>query len=167
MGLRSHRSPQFGQLKLSILAVGPTKSGPEHDLAHDYCKRFGPVGGPLGLSGIELVTVKSGGGRDKEGARLLEKVPKDARVLRLDEHGPSWTSVKLAEKISFWRDEGERALVFIIGGAEGYSDAVLKAYPATLAFGPQTWPHLLVRTMLAEQLYRAASILARTPYHKA
>ena len=75
--------------------------------------------------------------------------------------------MKLAEKLAFWRDEGERTLVFIIGGAEGYSDAVRKAYPATLALGPQTWPHLIVRVLIAEQLYRAASILARTPYHKA
>jgi len=154
-------------LKLGILAVGPTKSGPEHDLTHDYCKRFGALGSPLGLSGIELITVKSGGGLEKEGTRLLEKVPKGARVLRLDEHGQAWTSVKLAEKLAFWRDEGERSLVFMIGGAEGYSGAVRKAYPATLALGPQTWPHLLVRAMLGEQLYRAASILARTPYHKA
>jgi 23S rRNA (pseudouridine1915-N3)-methyltransferase len=154
-------------LKLTILAVGPTKSGPEHDLTHDYCKRFGPLASPLGLSGIDLITVKSGGGLEKEGTRLLEKVPKGAQVLRLDEHGANWSSVKFAEKLAFWRDEGGRALVFMIGGAEGYSDAVRKAYPATLAFGPQTWPHLLVRVLLAEQLYRAASILARTPYHKA
>ena len=154
-------------MKLSILAVGPSKSGPEHDLTHDYCKRFGPLGAPLGLGGVELVTVKSGGGLDKEGARLLDKCPKGARVLRLDEHGPTWASVKLAEKLRVWRDEGERALVFMIGGAEGYSQEVHQAAPDTLALGPQTWPHLLVRVMLAEQLYRAASILARTPYHKA
>lgn len=154
-------------MKLTILAVGPTKSGPEHDLTQDYCKRFGPIGSPLGLNGLELITVKSGGGLEKEGARLLEKAPKGARILRLDEHGPNWTSVKLAKKLAFWRDEGDRTLVFMIGGAEGYSVAVREAYPATLALGPQTWPHLLVRAMLAEQLYRAASVLARTPYHKA
>lgn len=154
-------------MKLSILAVGPAKSGPEHDLTADYCKRFSPLGRPLGLSGIDLVTVKSGGGLVREGERLLEKCPDQARIVRLDEHGPNWASTKLAQNIENWRDDGERSLVFMIGGAEGYSDAVRKAAPSTLALGPQTWPHLLVRAMLAEQLYRAASIIARTPYHKA
>ncbi len=154
-------------MKLSILAVGPVKSGPEHDLTADYCKRFGPLAAPLGLSGIDLVTVKSGGGMAREGERLLEKCPAQARILRLDEHGPNWASTKMAQNIAKWRDDGERSLVFMIGGAEGYSDAVRKAAPSMLALGPQTWPHLLVRAMLAEQLYRAASILAGTPYHKA
>lgn len=154
-------------MKLTILAVGPAKSGPEHDLTADYCKRFSPLGAPLGLSGIGLITVKSGGGLAREGDRLLEKCPAQARLIRLDEHGPNWASTKLAKNIATWRDDGERSLVFMIGGAEGYGDAVRKAAPSTLAFGPQTWPHLFVRAMLAEQLYRAASILARTPYHKA
>lgn len=154
-------------MKLSILAVGPTKSGPEHDLTSDYCKRFAPVGRSLGLTGIDLMTAKSGGGLAREGERLLEKIPNGARVIRLDEHGPSWPSVQLSKKISGWRDQGDRALVFLIGGAEGYSDRVREQAQQTLALGPQTWPHLLARAMLAEQLYRAASILAKTPYHKA
>ena len=154
-------------MKLQILAVGPSKSGPEHDLVTDYAKRFSAMAGPLGLSGLDINTVKSGGGLIREGERILSKLPEKARILRLDEHGPAWPSVKLSEKIAHWRDDGERALVFLIGGAEGYSPAVKQACPQTLALGPQTWPHMLVRVMIAEQIYRSASILARTPYHKA
>jgi 23S rRNA (pseudouridine1915-N3)-methyltransferase len=154
-------------MKLSIVAVGPLKSGPEHALITDYAKRFSGMAGALGLSGLEIIAVKSGGGLAREGERLLAKCPDKARIIRLDEHGPAWGSVKLSQKIAHWRDDGERALVFLIGGAEGYSDAVKAATSQTLALGPQTWPHLLVRVMIAEQIYRAASILAGSPYHKA
>jgi len=101
------------------------------------------------------------------GERILSKIPENSRILRLDEHGPAWSSIKLSQNIARWRDDGERALVFLIGGAEGYSDAVKQTCPHTLALGPQTWPHMLVRVMIAEQIYRAASILAGSPYHKA
>lgn len=154
-------------MKITLLAVGQSKSGPEHELISDYAKRFTGMAGQLGLSGLEIIAVKSGGGLAREGARILAKIPENARVLRLDEHGPAWTSVKLSQKIAHWRDDGERALVFLIGGAEGYCDALKHAAPQTLALGPQTWPHMMVRAMIAEQIYRAASILAGTPYHKA
>lgn len=154
-------------MKLTLLAVGTLKSGPEHTLLNHYAHRFSAMAGALGLSGLEMIEVKSGGGLKREGERILAKLPPKARLLRLDEHGPAWPSVKLAEKIARWRDDGERALVFLIGGAEGYSDEVKRAAPQTLALGPQTWPHMLVRVMIAEQVYRAASILAHTPYHKA
>jgi len=88
-------------------------------------------------------------------------------VLRLDEHGPAWTSVKLANQIAKWRDTGTPELCFLIGGAEGYSQAVRDACPDTLALGPQTWPHRLVKAMISEQLYRSVSLLAGLPYHKA
>ena len=71
-----------------------------------------------------------------------------------------------AGNLAKWRDQGVPDLVFLIGGAEGYGDAVKSAVPETLAFGPQTWPHRFVRVMLSEQVYRAVSILAGTPYHK-
>lgn len=154
-------------MKLQILAVGPQKSGAEHDLLCDYTQRFSAMAPSLGLSGPEIITVKSGGGLNREGGRLLAKLPDNARILRLDEHGPAWSSVKMARNIARWRDDGERILVFLIGGAEGYSDAVKSAVPQLLALGPQTWPHMLVRVMIAEQIYRAGSILAGTPYHKA
>jgi len=138
-------------VKLQILAVGPSKAGPEHDLVADYAKRFSAMSGPLGLSGLDIIAVKSGGGLVREGERILAKLPEKTRILRLDEHGPAWSSVKLSQKIAHWRDDGERGLVFLIGGAEGYSPAVKQACPQTLALGPQTWPHMLVRAMIAER----------------
>ncbi|MEL6323277.1 MAG: 23S rRNA (pseudouridine(1915)-N(3))-methyltransferase RlmH [Pseudomonadota bacterium] len=154
-------------MKISILAVGLLKAGPEFELFQDYSKRFRGLGRSLGLSGIDDLSVKAGGGLAREGASLITKVPPDAAALRLDEFGQSYRSTDFAHRLAKQRDEGVRELVFLIGGAEGYSDDVRDAFPETIAFGPQTWPHLIARVLLAEQLYRAASILAGTPYHKA
>ena len=79
-------------MKLTLLAVGPSKTGPEHELVTEYAKRFSAMSGQLGLSGLDIITVKSGGGLAREGERLLAKIPDNARLLRLDEHGPAWPS---------------------------------------------------------------------------
>ena len=154
-------------MRLTFLVVGKMKSGPERDLVDEYLKRARPVARGLGFRGIEEIEVASGGGLDAEAARILEKIPAGARVLRLDEFGPSMGSADFADKLAAWRDQGTPDLVFLIGGAEGYGEAVRQTAADTLAFGPQTWPHRFVRAMLAEQVYRAMSILAGTPYHKA
>ena len=154
-------------MRLTFLVVGKMKSGPERDLVDEYLKRARPVARGLGFRGIEEVEVASGGGMDAEAARLVEKLPQGARLLRLDEFGPAMGSAGFAQKLAGWRDNGTPDLVFLIGGAEGYGEAIRQLAPDTLAFGPQTWPHRLVRAMLAEQVYRAMSILAGTPYHKA
>lgn len=154
-------------MRLTFLVVGKMKSGPERELVDEYIKRARPVARGLGFRAIEEVEVASGGGLEAEADRLLEKIPAGARVLRLDEFGPAMGSADFAGKLASWRDQGTPDLVFLIGGAEGYGDAVRKAAQDTLAFGPQTWPHRFVRVMLAEQIYRAVSILAGTPYHKA
>ncbi|MEO0882104.1 MAG: 23S rRNA (pseudouridine(1915)-N(3))-methyltransferase RlmH [Pseudomonadota bacterium] len=154
-------------MNVSILAVGGQKSGPEQTLVDEYCRRFGRTASNLGLSGIDQTVVKSGGGKSREGERLLSKLTNSCHAICLDERGTAMTSMALANRIRDLRDQGSRQLVFIIGGAEGISDAVRTTCRETIAFGPQTWPHMLVRAMLAEQLYRAATILAGTPYHKA
>jgi 23S rRNA (pseudouridine1915-N3)-methyltransferase len=154
-------------MRLTFLVVGKMKSGPERDLVDEYLKRARPVARGLGFRGIEEIEVASGGGLDAEAGRILEKIPVGARILRLDEFGPTMGSADFADKLASWRDQGIPDLVFLIGGAEGYGDAVRQAASDTLAFGPQTWPHRFVRAMLAEQVYRAMSILAGTPYHKA
>lgn len=154
-------------MRLTFLVVGKMKSGPERELVDEYVKRARPVARGLGFRGIEEVEVASGGGLDAEGGRILEKIPAGARLLRLDEFGPAMGSTAFADRLGTLRDQGASDLVFLIGGAEGYSEAVRQAAPETLAFGPQTWPHRFVRAMLAEQVYRAMSILAGTPYHKA
>ncbi|MEZ5946686.1 MAG: 23S rRNA (pseudouridine(1915)-N(3))-methyltransferase RlmH [Hyphomonas sp.] len=153
-------------MRLIFLVVGKLKSGPERDLVDEYVAGP-PVGAQPRFRGIEEVEVAGGGGLDAEAARILEKIPAGARILRLDEFGPAMGSEPFAQKLAQWRDQGTPDLVFLIGGAEGYGEAVKQAAPDTLAFGPQTWPHRFVRVMLAEQVYRAVSILAGTPYHKA
>ncbi|MCA8902513.1 MAG: 23S rRNA (pseudouridine(1915)-N(3))-methyltransferase RlmH [Hyphomonas sp.] len=154
-------------MRLTFLVVGKLKSGPERDLVDEYVKRALPVARSLGFRGSEEVEVASGGGLDAEAERILAKLPASARILRLDEFGPVMGSEPFAQKLAQWRDQGTPDLVFLIGGAEGYGAAVKQAAPDTLAFGRQTWPHRLVRVMLAEQVYRAVSIMAGTPYHKA
>jgi 23S rRNA (pseudouridine1915-N3)-methyltransferase len=104
-------------------------------------------------------------GRRAEGEALLARVG-EARLIACDEHGTSLTSRALAQRLARLRDAGERRLVFAIGGADGLDAAVRTAAGETLAFGPQTWPHGLVRAMLAEQVYRAVTILSGAPYHR-
>lgn len=154
-------------MRLQITGVGRLKDGPERELADDYLARAQPLARQLGFRGPDEQEVASGGGLEAESARLIARIPDGARVLRLDEAGENLTSTELARRLAAWRDEGQRDLVFLIGGAEGYSADVRRTAPMTLAFGAQTWPHRLVRAMLAEQVYRALTILAGTPYHKA
>lgn len=154
-------------MHINLISIGKLKSGPEKSIVDDYVGRFNKAGPGIGLRSLRLVDVANGGGLQAEGDRLLGAIPSGAKVMRLDEHGPQWSSVKFSNQIAKWRDDGLGQLCFLIGGAEGYSDAVRAACPDTLAFGPQTWPHRLVKVMLTEQLYRAVSLQAGLPYHKA
>jgi 23S rRNA (pseudouridine1915-N3)-methyltransferase len=151
-------------MRISIAAIGKSGQSPEHDLVHRYFNRL-PHKGTL----IERDSSKTSGlaGKRDEGKRLLAALPTQCKLVVLDENGVNLSSVKWAEQISNWRDDGIRDAVFAIGGADGHSEDVLAAADKTLAFGVQTWPHMLVRAMLAEQLYRAEMILARHPYHHA
>src|SRR3990167_2748791 len=154
-------------MRLQIVGVGRLKDGPERSLTDDYVSRTLPLARQLGFRGFDEHEVASGGGLEAEGARLLARIPDGANGLRLAEAGENLTSTELARRLAAWRDDGLRDTVFLIGGAEGFSAEVRRAVPKTLAFGAQTWPHRLVRAMLAEQVYRAMTILAGTPYHKA
>lgn len=154
-------------MRIGIVGVGRLKDGPERSLTDDYISRTLPLARQLGFRGFDEHEVASGGGMAAEGTRLLAKIPAGAQAVRLDEGGENLTSEALARRLAGWRDDGLRDAVFLIGGAEGYSPDVRKAVPQALAFGVQTWPHRLVRAMLAEQVYRAMTILAGTPYHKA
>lgn len=154
-------------MHITLISIGKLKSGPEKDLVDDYVSRFNKAGPGIGLRSLKLVDLASGGGLNAEGERLLSAIPDGARMIRLDEHGPQLRSVKFSSQIATWRDDGQSQLCFLIGGAEGYSEAVRDACPDTMAFGPQTWPHRLVKVMLVEQLYRAVSLQAGLPYHKA
>ncbi|RIJ21393.1 23S rRNA (pseudouridine(1915)-N(3))-methyltransferase RlmH [Henriciella barbarensis] len=154
-------------MRISIIAVGRVKKGPERELFDDYIDRFRKAGRQLGFRSADLIEVDSSGGLDAEADRLLGKIPTGARTVRLDEFGEQFTSTAFSSFLSQERDKGLTDICFLIGGAEGYGAAVREAVPQTMAFGVQTWPHRFVRVMLAEQLYRSASLEAGLPYHKA
>jgi 23S rRNA (pseudouridine1915-N3)-methyltransferase len=97
---------------------------------------------------------------------ILAALPAGARLVALDRGGTAWSSRELADRLATWRDHGTGAVAFAIGGAEGLGAAVLERADAVLSLGAMTWPHLLVRSMLLEQLYRAQQILAGHPYHR-
>jgi 23S rRNA (pseudouridine1915-N3)-methyltransferase len=129
-------------------------------------KRAGQVGRAHGLTPVEIIEVEARkSGKAAEGEALLAKL-EGAFVIACDEHGQTFTSRAFADRIAKLRDDGTRTLAFVIGGADGLDAAVLARADQTLAFGPQTWPHALARAMLAEQLYRAASLMAGQPYHR-
>ena len=105
-------------------------------------------------------------GQASEAEAILAAVPEGAFLIACDEHGRTHPSRAFAGHIAALRDRGERRVAFIIGGADGLHDSVLAAAKETLAFGAQTWPHALARAMLAEQVYRAVTILGGSPYHR-
>jgi len=156
-------------MKVHLLAVGRMKSGPEAGLVRDYLERFGRTGRALGLGPCELREVedRKGGGQAAEAALLAAAIPDGARVVALDERGRLLSSPKFAETLAGWRDAGSRDVAFLIGGADGLTDELRDRADLLLSFGTMVWPHMLARVMLAEQLYRAATILSGSPYHRA
>ena len=150
-------------MRIRILCVGRLKDGPERQLVDDYLQRAQKSGKPLGYRAVEEIEIPSSS-KDDEGSRLLAK--HTGILIRLDERGEAWTSTDLSKRLARWRDAGEDAASFVIGGADGTSPEVAKAARHTISFGPQTWPHRLVRVMLSEQIYRALSIEAGSPYHR-
>src|SRR6056297_579592 len=156
-------------MRVHICAVSRVKTGPERDLIDDYMTRFDRTGRPLGLGPLSMHEVEDrrGGGRAGEAALLERSLPNGALVAALDERGTVMSSPDFAGRLAGWRDEGRGDVAFIIGGADGIAPDLRAKADFSLSFGAMVWPHLLVRVMLAEQLYRAASILAGSPYHRA
>ena len=149
------------------MAVGRLGRGAEAALARDYAQRAGVAGRAVALGPVEIAEVEPRKpGRDAEAAALLAAVPAGAHVFACDERGRAFTSRDFAGRLAALRDRGVRQAVFLIGGADGLTDEVRSGADELLAFGPQTWPHALARAMLAEQIYRAAGILAGSPYHR-
>jgi 23S rRNA (pseudouridine1915-N3)-methyltransferase len=154
-------------MRITICAVGRLKSGPEAALVSDYLARFDRVGRGLGLGPASVAEVDAkGGGRAEEGRLLAQALPKGAIVCALDERGAALSSEAFAERLMRHAERGERDLAFLIGGADGIEPGLRERADLSLSFGAMVWPHLLARVMLAEQLYRGASILAGTPYHR-
>ncbi|SDZ74465.1 23S rRNA (pseudouridine1915-N3)-methyltransferase [Rubrimonas cliftonensis] len=134
----------------------------------DYMDRFDAAGRALALGPARMVEVEDRRGRgvDAEADLLLAAAP-EGPLVALDERGRQLDSPALARLMAAWRDDGARDVAFAIGGADGHGEAVRERAALTLSFGPMVWPHMLARVMLAEQLYRAATILGGGPYHRA
>ncbi|MFQ5773691.1 MAG: 23S rRNA (pseudouridine(1915)-N(3))-methyltransferase RlmH [Kiloniellaceae bacterium] len=155
-------------MRITLAAVGRAKAGVARDLYEDYAARLHRGGlGPLVLKEVEeRRPLPSNELRRREAELLLAAAPRGARLVALDAGGRALSSGEFAGLLRRWRDEGVQDVAFAIGGAEGLDRAVRDAAALVLSLGPMTWPHLLVRALLAEQLYRAQSILAGHPYHR-
>jgi 23S rRNA (pseudouridine1915-N3)-methyltransferase len=153
-------------LKITLLTVGRLGRGAEASLARDYAERATAAGRSLGLGPVEIVEVESRKPGKAGEVEVLAPHLNAGHVIACDEHGATPTSRAFAQHIAALRDQGERRLTLVIGGADGLGPSILAAAQERLAFGPQTWPHALARVMLAEQVYRAVTILAGSPYHR-
>ncbi len=155
-------------MRLHLIAVGRQKAGPERALTEDYLKRFERTGRAFGLGPVELREIddRKGGGMASQAALISRAVPEGAILCVLDERGVVESSPRFAQRLAEWRDRGVGDLALVIGGADGLDPGLRETADFALSFGAMVWPHMLVRVMLAEQLYRAASILAGSPYHR-
>lgn len=153
-------------MKLKIAASGRLRAGPEAELVADYLARFEKTGRALGLGPVNLQEIDAKkGGMAAEGALLAKAVSDCTVICILDERGKTLSSPGFAALLEQWRDQGETPGI-VIGGADGIDPALRANANVAISFGKMVWPHMLVRAMLAEQLYRAASILAGSPYHR-
>jgi 23S rRNA (pseudouridine1915-N3)-methyltransferase len=144
--------------------VGRLRSGPLKELQALYAARIVPP--PAIVEVDERRSLPPVQLKAREGDLILGALPTGVPFVALDEGGIQWSSRTLAERIAAWRDRGSPELAFAIGGADGLHSLVLKRADLILSLGSMTWPHLLVRGMLLEQLYRAQQILAGHPYHR-
>ena len=156
-------------MRVHLIAVGRLRAGPERDLVDDYVLRFDRTGRPLGLGpAVEHeVEDKKNLGMGAEAELLARAVPSGSVLVTLDERGRVMTSPEFAGMLAKWRDGGRQDVAVVIGGADGIDPGLRAKADASVSFGAMVWPHMLVRVMLAEQLYRAATILSGGPYHRA
>lgn len=144
------------------------RAGPERELIDDYVTRFDRTGRALGLGPLteHEVEDRKGGGMEAEAELLSRAIPAGAMLVTLDERGRVMSSPEFAAEMARWRDGGRQDVAFVIGGADGIAPSLRAKADFSISFGRMVWPHMLVRVMLAEQLYRAATILAGGPYHR-
>lgn len=154
-------------MRVHICAVGRMRAGPEKSLTDDYLARFDRTGRAMGLGPARICEIEARkGGSAAEAALLRRAVPRGALICALDERGRSLSSPEFAACLAGWRDAGEGDLALVIGGADGLAPELRAEAGFVLSFGKMVWPHMLARVMLAEQLYRAATILTGGPYHR-
>ena len=154
-------------MKLAICAVGRLRKSPELALIEEYLERFGKAGRAMGLGPASVIEVedKKNLGMEAEAALIERAVLPGSVLVTLDERGDLVSSPEFAARLGGWRDAA-RDVTFVIGGADGIAPGLRAKADWSLSFGRMVWPHMLVRVMLAEQLYRAGQILAGTPYHR-
>jgi 23S rRNA (pseudouridine1915-N3)-methyltransferase len=159
-------------MRLIVIAVGRLKQGPERELAERYRERFDDIGRKLGFRGLEIHEIPESRARDaatrmaEEAAAMAGFFPEKYGLVALDERGGSIDSAAFAQYLGRFRDAATD-VIFVIGGADGLSPELRGKAKLVIAFGAATWPHQMVRVMLLEQIYRAATILAGHPYHRA
>ena len=160
-------------MRIVVIAVGRLKQGPERELAERYQKRFSEIGRKLGFRGPDFREIGESRAREaksriaEEATAISTAIPENSVLVTLDEHGDNIDSATLARLLGRWRDQAVADTSFAIGGADGLSPDLQGKAKFRVAFGAATWPHQMVRVMLLEQLYRAATILAGHPYHRA
>ncbi|HUN11048.1 MAG TPA: 23S rRNA (pseudouridine(1915)-N(3))-methyltransferase RlmH [Rhabdaerophilum sp.] len=159
-------------MKIDVVAVGKLKAGPERDLVARYAERLKGMGRAIAFDGPRLVEIgESPARRDldrkgEEAQAILAQVPDTHRVVLFDERGTSLDSAGFARILGEWRDSGVAGVSFVIGGADGLDPPLREKAALVLGFGRMTMPHQIVRALVLEQLYRAATILAGHPYHR-
>ena len=160
-------------MRITVAAVGRLKRAPEEALSRDYAERIGKLGRQVGVTGINIIEVPESGAqsavqRKAEEARALQaKWSGKPVIVTLDEHGQSLTSVAFSKFISSHLQAGTQEMGFLIGGPDGLDASLIESAHKSICLGAMTWPHRLVRVMLTEQIYRAVTILANHPYHRA
>lgn len=160
-------------MRLAIIAAGRLKPGPERTLAEDYLKRAQGLGRGCGISRIAMTEFNESQAAStelrlaEEGRIIAAALPDRSFAVALDERGKALASADFASLLRRHLDGGTGDVAFLIGGPDGHAPAVRDKAALTLSFGPMTWPHRLVRVMLLEQIYRAITILAGHPYHRA
>lgn len=160
-------------MRIVVIAVGRLKQGPERELAERYRERFDDIGRKLGFRDLVISEISESRARDavarvaEEAAAISAAIPEGSAVVALDERGKNLDSAVFARTLGTWRDQSVASTIFLIGGADGLSPELSARARLAMAFGSATWPHQMVRVMLLEQLYRAATILAGHPYHRA
>ncbi len=160
-------------MRLVVVAIGRLKQGPERELAERYRERFEDIGRKLGFRGLEIREIPESRAGDaasriaEEATAISAAIPAKSVLVALDERGDNIDSTAFARHLGRWRDRSVANTIFVIGGADGLSPDLRCKAELRLAFGAATWPHQMVRIMLLEQIYRAATILAGHPYHRA
>jgi 23S rRNA (pseudouridine1915-N3)-methyltransferase len=160
-------------MRVVVIAIGRLKQGPERELAERYRERFDDIGRKLGFRGLEIHEIAESRARDtatrmaEEATAISALIPEKYVLVALDERGENVDSAAFARHLGRWRDQSVANTIFTIGGADGLSPDLQSKAKLRIAFGSATWPHQMVRVMLLEQIYRAATILAGHPYHRA